>query len=883
MLRRAIAFALVASLTFVSACDACDGPQAPPARFIVDSGATSVEVSLSPFSLRVLDVVSGRVHGLTVATDAPDCAPLALGLRADDDVRDWHTPEAPRGDELWLRSTNATALPRAQADGGLAFEVALEGGGQTGSARVLVRANDDGFVDVDVTFEEDELNIALVATCFALASDEHLVGGGERFEGPDLRGKIVPLAFQAPGKFASSTNEAHVPVPFFASNKGMAILVESERVGALDVGVSDPTALIARFHGAALPLRLRAGSIVQNVAAHARRMGLPQQPPTWALAPMQWRNDLEVELDANGNLVSSGVDMLLADVEQAIARGIPVSTVWIDAPWQTGYNTFVFNEQQLPNIDATLAGLAARGIRVLTWATEHVNTSDDSGQAFGMPASATRPMFAAYAEAGFLVATSTRTGEAGDPFEFPWGRGVGAYVDFTNPAACDAWRAAIRPMLARGVHGFKLDYGETMRADLLGQLPNDLPRFFDGTTTAVQHTRYSRLYHECYRQALLESYPAALGRAEHFIITRTGGIYDQQNGTAIWPGDLDSGFERAGDQIDGEIAVGGIPAAIAGFQSLQMSGYPLFGTDVGGYRGGVPTPEAFVRWAQAGALSTIMQVGGGGNHAPWDPALIEVIDEFTIAARLHMDLVPMWDLWIGAAATDGTPAAVPVGVLAEDELGALAAAAWADDMSYVLGDTLLAALVVTEGARTRTLFVPPGRWRSWWDGALIVGPAVVTVEAPLARVPLFMREDAIVLLADPRLQTLLPNGDEVGGLDDMGERRIVRAFIGAQPAQVTVGDVIATRSFAQTSASAGSARLDVLADAARPLIADLWLTESAVVSARVDGVAQDALVAVTSETALLACDPSATCLLIEPTRVRAAASGRSLSLVVEIE
>jgi alpha-D-xyloside xylohydrolase len=626
-------------------------------------------------------------------------------------------------------------------------------------------------------------------------------------------------------------------------------------VGAFDVGVTSSNAVAIRSHGTSLPLRFRAGGIVDNVAAHARKMGLPPAPPRWALAPMQWRNDLEVELDAEGNVVSSGVDMLLADVEEMRARNIPTSTLWIDAPWETGYNTFVFNEQQLPEIDSVLSALRARGFRILTWATEHVNNSDDSDQAFGMPALATREMFNEYDDAGFLVSTTT-----GAPFEFPWGRGNGGYVDFTNPAACDAWRGEIRPMLERGVNGFKLDYGETMRADVLGQLANDLPVFSDGTTTQVQHTRYARLYHECYLQALDEVHGA-----ERFVITRTGGIFDQKNGTAIWPGDLDSEFERTGEpDANGEAAVGGIPAAVNGFLSLQMSAYPLYGADVGGYRGGTPTTEAFVRWAQAGALSTVMQVGGGGNQAAWDAELVDVIDAFTVAARVHMDLVPMWEHWLARSAQggDGTPVAVPVGVVADTS------EAWADEATYVLGDALLAAPVVEAGARTRDVFVPAGRWRSWWDGGLVEGPALVTVDAPLERVPLYQRENAILVLAHPRIVTLLPNGDEPGGDDDMGALRVVRVMSGATAAQATVGDIIAARTV-----DGSTLRVDVLADAPRPLVIDLWLDEPFTLVTAGEQVAD--------EDALLTC--SSTCVLLEEKRVRLAGTGRDLALEVELE
>lgn len=821
----------------------CAGDTGPDR--VVDSGATRVTVTLEPFGLRVADA-DGR--GGVTTTGATGCAPLALALRADDDVDAWHRPTAPTGDEVWLASGNARVVTEAP----LTLEVNLGGeGAPTRTATVVVASGAEGFVDVDVAFAEDELNVAYVATCFALAEDEHAVGGGERFDGPDVRGKVVPLAFEAPGPYASTTNESHAPVPWLASSKGLGLLVETERVGALDVGAAAPDALVARFHGTTLPLRLRAGGIVDNVAAHNRRMGLPPPPPRWALAPMQWRNDLEVVLDEAGAPVSTGTDMLLGDVDEMRTRGLPFSTVWIDAPWETGYNTFVVNEAQLPEIDAALASLAAQGFRVLTWATEHLNTSDDSGQAYGMPPYASRPLFDAFAANGHLVVD-----EDGDPFQFPWGRGGGGFVDFTNADACAAYQAQMTPLLQRGVRGFKLDYGETMRADFLGRFANLVPRFSDGTTTAVQHTRYARLYHECFLGALRAVHPD-----DHFIITRTGGIYDQKNGVALWPGDLDSGFERHGEEVDGEWAVGGLPAAVAGFLSLQMSGYPLYGSDVGGYRGGTPTPEAFARWAQAGALSTVMQVGGGGNQAAWDPELVDGIDTFAAAARLHMDLWPLWEHWLARASSDGTPVAVPVGVVVDRP------EAWADSATYVLGDELLAAPVVDDGARTRTVTLPPGPWVSWWDGSVLTGPGTVDVPAPLEQVPLFVAQGALLVLGHPRLVSLLDNGDASGGFDDLGEARVVRSSTG--PARTAnVGGVTVTR------ADGASLDLSLRSEVERLWIVDAWPAPGP--RASVDGAEA---VAVGTEDELLAC-ATPPCALVEGNRTRVVLRAASAQVVV---
>ena len=52
-----------------------------------------------------------------------------------------------------------------------------------------------------------------------------------------------------------------------------------------------------------------------------------------------------------------------------------------------------------------------------------------------------------------------------------------------------------------------------------------------------------------------------------------------------------------------------------------LSGYANFGSDIGGYRTGNGTlgrtKELFIRWAQLGAFSPLMENGGNKEHRPW--------------------------------------------------------------------------------------------------------------------------------------------------------------------------------------------------------------------------------------------------------------------------
>ena len=57
------------------------------------------------------------------------------------------------------------------------------------------------------------------------------------------------------------------------------------------------------------------------------------------------------------------------------------------------------------------------------------------------------------------------------------------------------------------------------------------------------------------------------------------------------------------------------------FNFSLRAGYANFGSDIGGYRRGPGklgrTKELFIRWAQLGAFSPLMENGGDKEHRPW--------------------------------------------------------------------------------------------------------------------------------------------------------------------------------------------------------------------------------------------------------------------------
>lgn len=63
---------------------------------------------------------------------------------------------------------------------------------------------------------------------------------------------------------------------------------------------------------------------------------------------------------------------------------------------------------------------------------------------------------------------------------------------------------------------------------------------------------------------------------------------------------------------------------------------------------------------------------------------------------------------------------------------------------YFLGNELLVAPVYEKGARSRKVFLPEGRWVSYWTGEILNGNAQYMVQAPIDQLPLFVRAGSII-------------------------------------------------------------------------------------------------------------------------------------------
>lgn len=100
---------------------------------------------------------------------------------------------------------------------------------------------------------------------------------------------------------------------------------------------------------------------------------------------------------------------------------------------------------------------------------------------------------------------------------------------------------------------------------------------------------------------------------------------------------------------------------------------------------------------------------------------------------------------------------------------------WTLTDAYGYGPALWVAPVLDDGARTREVTLPRGRWIETWSGARVSGGCDIVVPAPIERIPVWVRVGSIVVT--------YPAGLVARGLGDVpeAERPLVATLWGDPP------------------------------------------------------------------------------------------------------
>ena len=630
-------------------------------------------------------------------------------------------------------------------------DIELDGDDQIISARIdglgELTAEIMGDGHAKVTWSADEGNRArMVIDC---AADEHFMGFGAQTHDVDHRGQRIPLWVSEQGIGKNDTDEVppvwflvgrrhstHIPVAATVTSRGIAWAVETDAYTEVDVCLEKPTATAIELHESTVRLHIFDGPTpMEALKRFTGWVGRPKLPPAWVFAP--WNDAVFGEEN-----VQRFADFLRAD-------SIPTSAIWSE-DWKGGNwhgdayrleEDWRLDREIYPEFENLTQSLRSLGIQLMVYFNTFVFEAAE--------------VFEEAHAQGFLVKDSSG--------EFVRFQGPNAnfthagLVDLTNTDAREWVANELRQALAYGARGWMADYAEWM--------PVDDVVLASGEDPALVHNRYPIMWQKLNEEVIEEA-----GLADEAIaFYRSGWMGSQPYARVIWAGDQNTDF----DPNDGFPTI--LPLGIG----LSATGFPFYGHDIAGYQSNTTdasTKELFLRWTSLGAFSPVMRTHHG-THASENWNLER--DEETTAhwkryAQLHTQLFPyLWGL-AKLAVEEGEPIWRGLGLEHPSEL-----ALWSIMDQVYLGPSLMIAPVQTEGAISRQVILPSGRFAPFFGGEAVVGPSTIEVSAPVTEIPVFVRAGGIVpMLAEP-VDTLLPN---VEGLTDLGDTqgdRLVHIGLGA--------------------------------------------------------------------------------------------------------
>jgi alpha-glucosidase len=263
--------------------------------------------------------------------------------------------------------------------------------------------------------------------------------------------------------------------------------------------------------------------------------------------------------------------------------------------------------------------------------------------------------------------------------------------------------------------------------------PSDVMMDGDGRPRSMDayHNVYGLLMCRATRHGAEEGRPGK----RPFVLTRAGAAGIQRY-AAVWTGDNHSWWEH-------------LAASVPMLCGMGVSGLPFVGADAGGFQENA-SPELFARWIAAASMTPFFRghsVCDSDPHEPWSfgERTLEISRTYL---RLRYALLPYIYTAFRNASLTGLPVMAPLFLRwPEDERARVA------NYQHLFGPDLLVAPVVLPDQSVWPVYLPEGRWFDYWTGEEHSGPSDILVEAPLEKLPLFVRGGAVIPREEPRLST----------------------------------------------------------------------------------------------------------------------------------
>ena len=533
-----------------------------------------------------------------------------------------------------------------------------------------------------------------------MPADEHYYGFGEqagrfnrKFTHTTMWNSDIPA-------YKADTDPLYQTIPFFYGIKqgnAYGIFFDNSYRSSFDMGKESRGAYSFGAEAGELNYYFFYGPSPKKVLSRFTELvGRMPLPPRWSLGYQQCRWSYAPE---------SRVREIARTFRE---KKIPCDVIYLDIDYMDGYRIFTWNPKNFPDPNRMIGDLSRDGFKIAVIVDPGIK-ADTAYRAY-------------------------RSGLAGDHFlKYPDGKiyigkvwpGECAFPDFTNSSTRGWWGSQFSDLVGAGVRGWWNDMNEPSVFDVPTKTV-DLDVIHNDNGLMTTHAKNHNVYGRQMTRATNDGVKTLLPNERPFVLTRASYAGGHRY-SAAWTGDNIASWEH-------------LKMAVPMCLNLSISGQPFVGTDIGGFIG-YPSGELFARWLQLGVFTPLMRahsVINEKNKEPWEyGAEFTEINRETI--NLRYQLLPYIYNVMYQASVTGNPAMRPLIFDYPQESDFI----WTDT-EFMFGDDLLIAPVLSAGATTRQVRLPSGDWFNYWTNTRYEGGRPVTVDAPINRIPIFVKAGAII-------------------------------------------------------------------------------------------------------------------------------------------
>lgn len=536
-----------------------------------------------------------------------------------------------------------------------------------------------------------------------MQSQEAFYGLGDKPTDLNLRGKrLVNWGTDHYG-YSKNSDPLYKNIPiYYGLHNGVAygIFFDNSFQSHFDFGSERNTATSFWAHGGEMNYYFIAGPELLEVASRYTLLtGTPEMPPLWSLGFQQCKWSYYPE------------ENVMEIARKMREYEIPCDAIYLDIDYMDGFRCFTWDLEKFPDPKGMVDRLRGMGFRTMVIIDPGIKVDKEY------------VVFTEGLEKGYFCRRPDGHFIKGKVWP-----GDCYFPDFTMPEVREWWAGLYKELIEDiGVAGVWNDMNEPALFEVQSKtFPLDVLHDYDGNLCS--HRKAHNVYGMQMARATAEGVKRFSGGKRSLIITRSG-YAGMQRYSSVWTGDNLATWEH-------------LWLADVQAQRLSISGVSFCGSDIGGFIY-EPSGELFIRWIQLGIFHPFCRVHSSGDHGNQEPWSFG--EKYT---QVFKKIIELRYRLLGYIYTSfykyhkhGVPMLRPIVFYDQHDSNN-----YNRDHEFMCGPDLLVSPVTKEGARSRSLYLPKGKWYNYWTGEMSVGQREIHIDIDIESFPFFVKAGTTLAL-----------------------------------------------------------------------------------------------------------------------------------------